>query len=141
MLLTQTMRELPVKEKMWVWGDPQQSAFTRVKEVFTTSPVLALFDPNLKTIISADASSFGLGDVLLQKQRTGELQSVTYVSRAMTPTERRYTQREKEVLAFMLACERLSDYLVWQQFHIDTDHKPIVPLFSSKNLQELPLRV
>lgn len=130
-----------MKEKMWVWGDPQQSAFTRVEEVLTTSPVLTLFDPNLKTIISTDASSFGLGDVLLQKQRTGELQSVAYVSRAMTPTERRYTQREKEVLAFMLACERLSDYLVWQQFRIDTDHKPIVPLFSSKNLQELPLRV
>ena len=27
------------------------------------------------------------------------------------------------------------------QFHIQTDHKPLVPLFSSKDLDELPLRV
>ena len=27
------------------------------------------------------------------------------------------------------------------QFHIQTDHKPLVPLFSSKHLEELPLRV
>ena len=56
----------------------------------------------------------------------------------MTPTERRYAQIEKEALAFTWACERLSDYLVGLQFHIQTDHKP---LFSSKHLEELPLRV
>jgi transposase InsO family protein len=27
------------------------------------------------------------------------------------------------------------------RFHIQTDHKPLVPLFSSKNLEDLPLRV
>ena len=57
----------------------------------------------------------------------------------MTPTERRYAQIE--ALAFTWACERLSDYLVGLQFHIQTDHKPLVPLFSSKHLEELPLRV
>ena len=92
-------------------------------------------------MLSADASSYGLGAVLLQKQTTGELQPVAYISRAMTPTERRYAQIEKEALAFTWACECLSDYLVGLQFHIQTDHKPLVPLFSSKHLEELPLRV
>ena len=59
----------------------------------------------------------------------------------MTPTERRYAQIEKEALAFTWACERLSDYLTGLRFHIETDHKPLVPLFSTKNLEELPLRV
>ena len=27
------------------------------------------------------------------------------------------------------------------EFHIHTDHKPLVPLFGSKNLEELPVRV
>jgi hypothetical protein len=97
--------------------------------------------PNLETVLSADVSSFGVGAVLLQTQRTGELQPVAYISRAMTPTERRYAQIEKVVLAFMWACERLSDYLLGMQFHVQTDHKPLVPLFSSKHLEELPLRV
>lgn len=44
-------------------------------------------------------------------------------------------------MAFTWACERLADYLVGLTFHIITDHKPLVPLFSSKKLDELPLRV
>ena len=55
--------------------------------------------------------------------------------------ERRYAQIEKEALAFTWACERLADYLVGMEFHIQTDHKPLVTLFSSKQLEELPLRV
>ena len=59
----------------------------------------------------------------------------------MTPTEQRYAQIEKEALAFTWACERLSDYLIGLSFRIQTDHKPLVPLFSSKHLEELPIRV
>jgi hypothetical protein len=139
--MTQPMRELLVKENAWVWGEPQQKSFNKVKQILTNSPVLALFDPNLETVFSADSSSFGLGAVLMQRQTSGDLQPVAYISKAMTPTERRYAQIEKEALAFTWACERLSDYLVGMRFHIQTDHKPLVPLFSSKNLEELPLRV
>lgn len=59
----------------------------------------------------------------------------------MTPTERRYAQIEKEALTFTWACKRLWDYLVGMLLHIQTDHKPLVPLFSSKNLEQLPLWV
>ena len=124
-----------VKENAWYWGEPQQTAFTRIKEALTDSPLLALFYPNLETIVSADASSFGLGTVLLLRQTTGELKPVAYVSRTMKPTEVRYAQIEKEALAFTWACERLSDYLLGMQFHIQTDHKALVPLFSSKHLE------
>ena len=112
-----------------------------MKEALTSSPVLALFDPNLDTVISADASSFGFGAVLLQKLPTGDFKPVTYISRSMTPTEQRYAQIEKEALTFTWACERLADYLISLKFHIQTDHQPLVPLFSSKHLKELPVRV
>ena len=139
--MTKPIRELLVKENAWVWGQPQRDAMTKVKEAIAASPILAMFDPNLETVVSADASSHGLGAVLLQKQDSGELQPVAFISRSMTPTEKRYAQIEKEALAFTWACEHLSDYLVGLQFHIQTDHKPLVPLFSTKHLEELPLRV
>lgn len=59
----------------------------------------------------------------------------------MTPTEQRYAQIKKEALALMWACERFSDYLIGLDFHIQTDHKPLVPLFSTKALEQLPIRV
>ena len=55
------------------------------------------------------------------------------ISRAITPTEKRYAQIQKEALAFTWACERLSDHLIGLRFHIQTDHNPLVPLFSYKN--------
>ena len=60
----------------------------------------------------------------------------------MTPTEQRYAQIEKEALAITWACDRFADYLmIGLQFHVETDHKPLVPLLSVKRLDELPLRV
>ena len=139
--LTKPLRELLNKDREWVWGEAQKQAFDQIKVALANSPVLALFDPNLKTVVSADASSYGLGAVLLQQQRDGELKPVAFISRSMTPTEVRYAQIEKEALAFTWACERLADYLVGLRFHIHTDHKPLVPLFSCKHLEELPIRV
>ena len=122
-----------------MWGQSQKQAFSSVKDALTESPALALFDPNLETTVSADASSYGLGAVLLQKQANGERRPVAYVSRSMTPTESRYAQIEKEALALTWACERYSEYLIGLQFSIETDHKPLVPLFGSKLLDELPI--
>ena len=64
-----------------------------------------------------------------------------HVSRALTPTEHRYAQIKKEALAITYACECFQEYLFGKSFHINTDHKPLVPIFSSKSLDELPLRV
>lgn len=116
--ITKPMRELLVKDNQWTWSEAQQAAFEKTKDMLTKSPILTLFDPNLETTVSADASSYGLGAVLLQKHSSGEQKPVAYISRSMMSTEQRYAQIEKEALAFTWACERLSDYLIGLKFHI-----------------------
>ncbi|GFR76283.1 Pol polyprotein [Elysia marginata] len=107
--------------------------------MLTEPQVLAYFDLNKETIVSADASQFGLGAVLLQQHKEG-LKPVAYCSRTLTKTETRYAQIEKELLAATWACERFEKYLVsMEQFALYTDHKPLVPLINNKHLKESPL--
>ena len=138
---TQPLRELLIKGGHWVWEEPQRKAFSEVKTLPTNSPVLTLFDPNLPTTVSADASSYGLGAVLLQQQKTGEQTPVAFISRSMSKAEQMYAQIEKEGLALTWSCERFSDYLLGLKFNLHTDHKPLVPLLSHKRLEELPIRI
>lgn len=112
------------KDHQWVWGPPQQKAFEEIK---STAPVLALYDPNKETKISADASSFGFGAVLLQRQDAETWRPLAFISRALTPVECRYAQIEKEDLALTWACERCSDYIVGKSIIAETDHKPLSP--------------
>ena len=115
--------------------------FAQLNESLTSAPVLALYNSNRETTLSADASSYGLGAVLLQKQPNGELRPVAYASRAMAGVEQQYAQIEKEALATTWACERYSEFLIGKTFHIETDHKPLVSLLGQKTLDEFPPRI
>ena len=111
-----------------------------MKTILTSSETLCPYNPLLPTVVSADASSFGLGAVLRQ-QHDDALRPVAYISRALTDTEMNYAQIEKEALAVTWACERFLDYLIGLHFTVETDHKPLVPLLSTKTLDQLPVRV
>ena len=134
------MRELLSSKQVWSWGPAQEESFAKVKTELTTQTVLALYDPQANTKISADASSHGLGAVLLQKNGK-EWRPVAYASRAMTETDTRYAQIEKEALAITWACEKFSTYILGKHISIETDHKPLVPILGSKHLDNLQPRV
>ena len=138
---TKAIRELLHQGKQWTWGCEQQEAFERIKADLKQPPVLALYDLNKETKVAADASSYGLGGVVLQRQPDDTWRPVSFLSRAMTPTETRYAQIEKEALALTWACERSWEYLVGKSICIETDHKPLVPLLSTHTLDQLPPRI
>jgi hypothetical protein len=117
-----------VTKRTWVWGPAQEQAFTQIKEELVKSTVLALYDPNAKTIISADTSSYGLGAVLMQMTENNR-NPVAYVS-------------EKEALAVTYGMREIFRlYVLGCTFSIQTDHKPLVPLLNTKCLNTLPPQV
>ena len=56
--LSQPLRELLSPKRSWLWGPNQQTAFENVKCELAKPTVLALFNPQACSKISADASSF-----------------------------------------------------------------------------------
>ena len=103
--LSEPLRRLCKSGVKWAWELEQQSAFEAIKQVITTLPVLAYFDKTKKHTIQCAASKKGLGAVLLQESKP-----VIYVSRALTETEQRYSNIERELLAIVFSLERLNYY-------------------------------
>lgn len=89
------------------WGPAQDEAFSQVKEELSKLTILALYDPQSPTKISAGASSYGLGAVLLQGSNDN-WRPVTYASWYMSEMEKQYARIEKEVLATTCACEKFT---------------------------------
>ena len=137
---SQAIRELLRSNRTWMWGPMQEESFSRIKEELAKPTILAHYNPEAETKVSADASSFGLGAVLMQKE--GEhWKPVVYASRSLTDTERNYAQIEKEALAVTWACEKFATYILGRQFTIESDHKPLIPLLNEKHLDALPPRI
>ena len=80
-------KELLSKKSLWYWSSHHDQAFGQVK--------MELTDLEAETKVSADASSFVLGAVLLQRHE-GMWKPIAYASRSMTETEGRYAQMEEE---------------------------------------------
>ena len=102
---------------------------------------MACFSLNAPTYVITDASPVGLGAILLQDQVNGERKPITYISRSLTSTERRYSQIEREALGCVWAVERLHNYLFGIKFTLLTDNKPLSSMFDPYSSKVLPPRI
>ena len=88
------MTDLLKTQTVWSWGTDQKESFDTVKRLICESPRLAYYDKDKPVIVSADASSYGLGGVLLQPHEEGlkpvafeeGLKPVAFCSRTLTET-------------------------------------------------------
>ncbi len=105
-----------------------QKSFQKVKELIAQSSALALFDPALPTIVTTDASDYGIGGVLTQLHPDKSERTVAFASRALTATERKYSVVEKEALACVWTTERWRTYLWGITFKLRSDHQALTTL-------------
>lgn len=120
------------KEQPWKWIEEHSSAFVLANKQLHSLSVLAHFDPTKKLIVSTDASPYSIGAVLSHKMEDGSEKPITFASRTLSISERKYPQIEKEALAIIFAVKKFNQYLQGSHFTIHSDHKPLQYLFKEE---------
>ena len=133
--LTAPLRELLHKNTSFVWLPHHDTAFKEIKKAITQPTILKYYDVNKEVTITCDASKDGLGAACLQ-----ENEPIHFVSRAMTESEIKYAQIEKELLAAVFATEKFKHYIYGKNVTLETDHKPLISIMK-KSINDAPTRL
>lgn len=111
------------KGVVYVWTDDHSTAFHTLKAALASAPVLALPDFSSQFTIETDASSFGIGAVLMQKGHP-----LSFLSKALGPKCRGLSAYEEEFMAILVAVQQWRQYLQHGEFIILTDHQSLSQL-------------
>ena len=139
--ITEPLRRLTCKDTPFKWTEKHQEAYETLKVALTDSPVMNYFNITNETQVLVDASPVGLSAILAQrKPGTNTSNIIAYASRALTDTETRYSQTEKEGLAIVWGIEHFHIYLYGAPFILYADHKPLELIYGDP-LSKPPARI
>jgi len=133
--LSAPLHDLCKKDSDFQWHPEHTTAFNRIKDEISRTTNLQFYDKAKPITLQVDASTRGLGAVMLQDGRP-----VAFASKALTEAERRYSNIEREMLGIVFGLERFHHYVFGRQITIETDHKPLESI-SQKNLHSAPPRL
>ena len=112
-------------------SDKALHEFNNLKTMLANPPILTLPDIDKIFCLRSDASSTGLGAVLLQYYDEYPM-PVAYASQKLLDRETRYSAIERECLGIVWGIQRFLYYLYGRKFILETDHKPLQYLESFK---------
>ncbi|GKD89842.1 putative reverse transcriptase domain-containing protein [Tanacetum coccineum] len=127
--IAKSLTELTQKNKKYIWGENQESAFQLLKQKLCEAPILALPEGNNNFVVYCDASHQGLGAVLMQREKV-----IAYASRQLKPNEDYYTTHDLELGAVVFALKIWRHYLYGSKCTVFTDHKSLQHILDKKEL-------
>jgi len=132
------LNDLTRKNFAFAWGTNEQVAFDTLREVFTSAPILALWDPDRPTWIEVDASGYAMGGALMQRQEDGLWHPIAFRSLSMQPAERNYEIYDREMLGIIEALKEWRSFLegLPSTFEIVTDHSNLMFWRTAQDLSQ-----
>jgi hypothetical protein len=121
-------RDLMKERTPWRWEESHAEAFTAIKTKMREVLPLMSIRNGEPMILGTDASSYGLGACLTQKDEQGDERPIFFASRLMTDAELKWAQVDKELLAIVWGFERLDNYVYGRKITVRSDHKPLLGL-------------
>ncbi|CAI7794797.1 unnamed protein product [Closterium sp. NIES-53] len=131
--LTAPLTNLLRKGVEYTLGEKEQAAFSALKQILCSPPVLHIADPHRPFELFTDASDIAVGALLLQDFGNG-LQPIAYESRKLHPPERNYPIHDREMLAIVHAFKVWRCYLTGADVTVRTDHRSLQYLRAQPNL-------
>ncbi|GKD44818.1 putative reverse transcriptase domain-containing protein [Tanacetum coccineum] len=77
--IAKSLTELTQKNKKYIWGKDQESAFQLLKQKLCEAPILALPEGNDDFVVYCDASHQGLGALLMQREKFTDHKSLQHI--------------------------------------------------------------
>ena len=144
--VTAPLRLLLQKDYEFLMQEPQVEAIDKIKNLLSSAPVLAFFDPNLPTRLRTDSSVEGLGAMiisLIEQLHSDGWRPIGYKSKATTNAQKltlEWTPIERETLSVLFGCEIFHEYLYGRHFTAQNDHQPLKTIFN-KSISQCPPRI
>ena len=111
--LAEPLVALTRKGTPFVWTDRQQAAFEALKACLISVPILGFPTEDGRFLLDTDTSLFAVGGVLNQVQGDREV-VITYASRSLHLSQRRYCTTRREMLAAVVMCTHFRSYLEYR---------------------------
>lgn len=127
--LDELLKSTPAK---FEWTKTCQKAFDDFKSILSSDLLLTHYDPTKEIVVSADASSIGVGATICHKFPDGSIKVVQHAARSLTSAEQKYSQPDREGLAIVFAITKFHKYVFGRHFRLQTDHAPLLRIFGSK---------
>ena len=90
------------------------------------------YDSALPLYVATDASAYGVGAVISHIYPDGTEYPIAYASHTLTPSEKNYSQIEKEALSLVFGIKKFHYYVYGRPFTLVTDTKPLSAILGTK---------
>ena len=120
----------------WSFSNDCWKSFLRLKEAFTSAPVLARWIPDTPITVETDTSDYAVAAILSITCSNNEIHPVVFHSYTLSRAELNYNTHDKELLAIFKAFSNWHHYLEGSAQSIDvvTDHKNLEYFSTTKLL-------
>ena len=78
--------------------------------------------------MTTDASEYGLACTLSHEMSDGTLRPISFASKTLSSSQRKFSQIEKESFAVVFGVKKFHLFLIGRHFKIQSDHKPLEKL-------------
>ncbi len=119
------------KESTFHWSSTQETDVQELKYPLTHTPVLTFPDYKDPFIMCTDASTVGLGAVIMKCDERRKIQVTAYASYTLNSAEASYSITHLETLAVVWGLKRFRDIILGYEITVYTDHAAIIKLFKN----------